>query len=277
MAPVTRRHRDIGGAIVDLVARGTEAVEEVPKDALGHAPDDPLPRDEGRCRARDAGDLDDHVASPLAAEILERKPCRRSDFRVQVEGRHRGQAEDVRTDGDRREYPGTRHDVLEHAGERAAWQRDTDFFRGFPDGGRDEVLVARLAAAAGKRHVARPGITLAVGATNDEHRVGIGNQHQCHRGPEQAGLIGYDRQSRTEAAREKAIGCQWEWEWERQPPPQQPPAAGAGTCAGAPAAEAAGRAVRDISRSTAPLPQVQVTVAVPRTSRSKRLPQDVQW
>ncbi|HEX6090928.1 MAG TPA: hypothetical protein VFZ13_12285 [Gemmatimonadales bacterium] len=120
----------------------------------------------------------------------------------------------------------------------------------------------------------RPGVTLAVGATYDEHRVGIGNEHQRHRGPEQAGLIGNDRQGRTEAAREKAIGCQWEWE--RQPPPQHPPAAGAGAGVWPTGAEAAGRAVRDMSRSTAPLPQVQVTVAVPRTSRSKRLPQDVQ-
>ena len=108
-------------------------------------------------------------------------------------------------------------------------------------------------------------------AADDEHRIGPRRKDERDGSPEEPGLLGNDGECRTEAAGKKSVGGQWACE--RQPPPQQPPAAGAGTATCCVAEEPAGRAVSDMSLSTLPLPQAQVTAEVPRTSRSKRLPQ----
>ena len=121
--------------------------------------------------------------------------------------------------------------------------------------------------------MAGPGIAVTVRATDDEHRFRCGREDDGDGRPVEARLVGYDGEGGAEPPGEE--GIEGQWACERQPPPQQPPVAGAGAAADAdwlvPAA--AGLAVSDISRSTLPLPQLQVTEPAPRTRRSKRPPQ----
>lgn len=180
----------------------------------------------------------------------------------------------MRADSDRGKDGGPWNDVREHTEKRGPGKIDTDLFCGLPDGGRDEIRIGGLPPASGERDVPGPRIPFAVRAPDDEYRIGTGCEDERDRRPVEAWLIGYDRQGSPEAAGEESIGRQWECD--RQDPPQQPPAAaGAGVEACDPAFDAVGRAVSDMRRSTASLPQGQVTATVPRTSRSNRLPQSL--
>lgn len=247
-----------------------EPIEQVPQDPLGHAPHHADRGHEGRRRSRRAGNFHLHCRLPLVAEVSKWKPGGRGDLGIEREVRSSHQAEDVGTNGDRGKRPGSRIHVVEHAEEGRPGQPDADLLGSLPDRRVDEIVVARLTSAAGERHVTRPGVAFAVGTPDDQYRVGLRREDQRNRCPEKAGLVGDDGKCRAQPAGEKAVRRQWECE--RQAPPQQLPVAGAAAGAGCPVPADAGRAVRDISRSTASLPQLQVTAAGPRTSRSKRLP-----
>ena len=61
----------------------------------------------------------------------------------------------------------------------------SDFLEGLADRGVDEIGVDRLPAAARQGHVAGPGIAGALGAADEEHRIGRGDQHHGDGRPDQ--------------------------------------------------------------------------------------------
>ena len=83
-----------------------------------------------------------------------------------------------------------------------------------------------LAAAAGERHVAGPGITRALGAADEQHRVRDGREHHRYGRPDEAGRprLSTGRCAASALCQPDEPAAQWLWEW--HPPPQQPPPGG---------------------------------------------------
>jgi hypothetical protein len=60
---------------------------------------------------------------------------------------------------------------------------NTNLLLGFADGSRDEILVGSLLAAARQSHVTTPRISTALGPTDEEEAIGIGNNNESYSGP----------------------------------------------------------------------------------------------
>jgi hypothetical protein len=127
--------------------------------------------------------------------------------------------------GDRREDWGSRDHIVERARQMLHIEMDSDFFLGLPNCCNEKVLIRWVPSATRQGHVAAPGISGALGPTDQENAVGLGADNDRDGGPKQgcvivgSGLI----TGQTLAEANEPVGqCEWEW----QPPPQQPPPEG---------------------------------------------------
>lgn len=79
--------------------------------------------------------------------------------------------------------------IVQAPGELLMEELDSHLFPGLPHGGDQEIPIARLAAASGKRHVAGPGISDPIGSADEEDGFGIGGENDRDRSPEQVGVL----------------------------------------------------------------------------------------
>ncbi len=119
----------------------------------------------------------------------------------------------------------SRHNVIKGSSQMLAIQLDPDFFLGLADGGREEILVGRLAPASRQGHVAGPGVSGAPGAPDQKDAIGFGSEDDGDRGPqERCVVVGVGLVAGQTLAKANQPGGQCECDW--QPPPQQPPPGG---------------------------------------------------
>ena len=141
---------------------------------------------------------------------VEVRPARGGDFRVRLECGTVRQGEDVRPDGDRGQDRRAGHHVVQTAEEVGVGEREAHLLLGLADGGGDQIEVDILAASAGERHVAGPWIARALGAANQQHRVGRRHEHDRHGRPQERRVVVRDRPVNGEAGPEpRETRAQW--------------------------------------------------------------------
>jgi len=211
-------------------------------------------------------------------QVIDRNPGCSGYLCIEGQLRTGGEQKDEGPDGNGRQGWCPGNHVGQPARELLAPEPHTDFLQRLSDCGVDQVGIGRGAAPARQGHVSGPRVARAVGATDQKQGVGRGNEDESHRRPEQGGIrvIGGRVPRREPFPQPVETVAQWLCEW--QLPPQHPPLEGGPSrlkSAGFPAD--AGRAVRDISRSSFRLSHSgQATVASPRTRRSKVVSQEEQ-
>jgi hypothetical protein len=158
-------------------------------------------------------------------EMVDRDPAGSSDFCVGGQCRTGWDQKHERPYRDRWKDRGSRDDVIEAPRHMLPFELHPDFFPGLPNRGAEKVFISRLATATGQGHVTPPGISSALGSSDQKYAVGLGADNDCDGGPEQGCVIVGGRVVSGQPLPEaKEPGGQCEWEW--QPPPQQPPPGG---------------------------------------------------
>lgn len=143
-------------------------------------------------------------------QCIELHPPGSCHLMVEYQGGGGRQREDKRTHDDRWQHRSSRREIVEHRGNRNAAELDADLFAGFPAGGRGQVRVARAPPATGKGNLTGPSVTLPLGATNQEHAVGIGNEDDRDGGLGTIGKIFFAGIPFREPGEEPGDTAQWE-------------------------------------------------------------------
>jgi hypothetical protein len=205
------------------VGRSTELLEQACDDPLRHAPDDRIVELVGLDQPGITGDIEsDEMVRARAQEMVDRNPF--SGCYLGVEGQdwscwsqeHKGPHSYGWEDGR------SGHDVIESSGQMLAIQQDSNLFAGLADRGREEILVVRLAPTARESHVATPGISSALGPTDQKDAIRFGSEDDGDGGPQQGCVVvsaGLVAGQALPKANQPGGQCECDW----QPPPQQPP------------------------------------------------------
>jgi hypothetical protein len=188
------------------------------------------------------------------------------------------QGENVGPDSDGWENGGPGHDIIERSDQVSTAEGETDLLGGFAHRGGQEVRLCGILPATRQGHVTRPRISQSLGTANEQERVGIGREDDGDRGPDEriAPIVDQRPVGGEPIAKAVEPGGQWLWLWQL-PPQHPPPAGGPRRLTSGCFPPVAGRAVRDMSRSSLrPLHWGQATRVSPRTSWSNSASQALQ-
>lgn len=201
-------------------------LEQRRENPLGHSPDDPILQLVRLNLAALPGNLEaDRVMRINPQEPIENDPMGGCDLRIRSNRGTRAQDEEVRPDGDRREDRGSGYHIVQRPREVFKAQLDADFLAGLSHCCGQQIRVAVGAPSAGQRDMTRPGIAGSLGPANEEDGIWIGDEKDCHCGPDQGGIIvraGLEMSHPLAKVSEPAGQCVCDW----QAPPQQPPGGG---------------------------------------------------
>ena len=117
--------------------------------------------------------------------MIERDPTHGGDLGIDMERGPGPEGENEGSDRDGREHRGSGNHVVQTAGELLARRRKPHFLLRLAYGGRDEIGVLNGVAAAGKCHVARPGISGALSPADQEQAVRVGGEQHRYGSPDE--------------------------------------------------------------------------------------------
>ena len=174
-----------------LVAKGQEQASENP---LGHPPDDRVIELirlylAGLSRHRQANEV-----VPLGLlEIIYGDPGGGSHLPIQDKSGATWHKEDKRTNCHRRQDRRSRHDILKAAKQLLSPQLESYLLLGFSNGGCEELHILGLTAASRKGHLAGPGISHPIGASDEQDGIGIRSDDDRYCRPDQRIVVNSGR------------------------------------------------------------------------------------
>jgi hypothetical protein len=119
---------------------------------------------------------------PGPGELRDGQPECGRYFRVGGQRDRLGEREDERPDQDRGEHGAARRQIIQLTQAVGSLEQDANLFPSLPDGGAEKVGIIGRRAAAGESEVAGPDVSVALGAADQQNRVGIRGKDQRNRG-----------------------------------------------------------------------------------------------